>query len=116
MPRRKGAKKAKPAVEVDEIDAYADVEGFGSGDPNAVAEAAAAAAVAAEAAAAAAAGHDPDEAILEAAARSAVAEAASDGKFSICICDVRVQSSLPILGTFACGTMMCLFFMCPFLG
>ena len=55
MPRRKGAKKAKPAVEVDEIDAYADVEGFGSGDPNAVAEAAAAAAVAAEAAAAAAA-------------------------------------------------------------
>lgn len=81
MPRRKGAKKAKPAVEVEEIDAYADVEGFGSGDPNAVAEAAAAAAVAAEAAAAAAAGHDPDEAILEAAARSAVAEAASDGKF-----------------------------------
>ena len=56
MPRRKGAKKAAPAVEspiVDEIaDAYAeedaDVEGFGSGDPNAVAEAAAAAAVAAE--------------------------------------------------------------------
>ena len=89
MPRRKGAKKAAPAVEspiVDEIaDAYAeedaDVEGFGSGDPNAVAEAAAAAAVAAEAAAAAAAGNDPDEAILEAAARSAVAEAASDGAF-----------------------------------
>ena len=56
-------------------------KGFGSGDPNAVAEAAAAAAVAAEAAAAAAAGNDPDEAILEAAARSAVAEAASDGTF-----------------------------------
>ena len=114
MPRRKGAKKAAPAVEspiVDEIaDAYAeedaDVEGFGSGDPNAVAEAAAAAAVAAEAAAAAAAGNDPDEAILEAAARSAVAEAASDGTF---LCDVWGTKFSRNLGNFCLWHDMCLF-------
>lgn len=114
MPRRKGAKKATPAVEspiVDEIaDAYAeedaDVEGFGSGDPNAVAEAAAAAAVAAEAAAAAAAGNDPDEAILEAAARSAVAEAASDGTFLYVLLGPKVLSqSWELL----CGTMCACF-------
>lgn len=96
MPRRKGAKKATPAVEspiVDEIaDAYAeedaDVEGFGSGDPNAVAEAAAAAA----------AGNDPDEAILEAAARSAVAEAASDGTF---LCGFKGPKFSPNLWNFS---------------
>ena len=105
MPRRKGAKKATPAVEspiVDEIaDAYAeedaDVEGFGSGDPNTAA-----------AAAAAAAGNDPDEAILEAAARSAVAEAASDGTF-FCVM-FGGQSSLEILGTFVWHVMCC--FLC----
>ena len=74
MPRRKGAKK-KAVVESPIIDEMYD-PAFGA-DPNAVAEAAAAAAVVA----AAAAGNDPDEAILEAAARSAVA-GASDGEFS----------------------------------
>jgi hypothetical protein len=73
MPRRKGAKK-KAVVESPIIDEMYDDPAFGA-DPNAVAEAAAAAAVAA----AAAAGNDPDEAILEAAARSAVA-GASDGE------------------------------------
>ena len=75
MPRRKGAKKKAVVVESPIIDEMYDDPAFGA-DPNAVAEAAAAAAVAA----AAAAGNDPDEAILEAAARSAVA-GASDGEF-----------------------------------
>ena len=73
MPRRKGAKK-KAVVESPIIDEMYD-PAFGA-DPNAVAEAAAAAAAVA---AGAASGNDPDEAILEAAARSAVA-GASDGE------------------------------------
>lgn len=99
MPRRKGAKKAAPVVESPIVDELYDDEGFGAE------AAAAAAAVAASAAAAAAAGNDPDEAILEAAARSAVA-GASDGKFL-----VRLGPKLPIVIWNFLRPHMCLFWL-----